>query len=112
MPKIRILGRPEAFDCNLTTSVLNVLLRNRFPITTLCGGRASCGKDLIRIHEGAEFFSPRREAETKRLAALARTGEPSGDDMRLACQSYVRGDVVIEVIHLLGEVNTQEAPDS
>ena len=110
MPKIRIHGRTEVFECNLTTSVLNVLLRNRFPITTLCGGRASCGKDLIRIREGAQFFSPRREMETKRLAALARAGEPSGDDIRLACQSYVRGDVVIEVIHLLGEEAPQD-PD-
>jgi ferredoxin len=111
MPKIRIYGRTEVFECNLTTSILNVLLRNRFPITTLCGGRASCGKDLIRIREGAEFFSPRREMEIKRLAALARTGEASGDDMRLACQSYVRGDVVIEVINLLGE-EEQKDPDS
>jgi ferredoxin len=103
MPTIRIHGRPEVFECNLTTSVLNVLLRNRFPIQTLCGGRASCGRDLIRIREGAEYFSPRREMEIRRLASLARAGEPSGNDLRLACQSYVRGDVVIEVIHLAGE---------
>jgi ferredoxin len=100
MPTIRIYGSPEAFECNLTTSILNVLLRNRFPIDTLCGGRASCGRDLIRIREGAAFFSPRRERETKRLASLAAAGEPSGKDMRLACQTFVRGDVVIEVIHL------------
>jgi ferredoxin len=106
MPKIRIRGRPDVFECNLTTSVLNVLLRNRFPILTLCGGRASCGKDLIRIHEGAEYFSPRREMETRRLGSLAVAGEPSGDDIRLACQSYVRGDVIIEVIHLAGEEET------
>ena len=99
MPSIRIQGRPDVFECNLTTSVLNVLLRNRFPIDTLCGGRASCGRDLIRIHDGAQFFSPRREMESRRLASLALSGEPSGDDIRLACQSYVRGDVVIEVIH-------------
>jgi len=105
MPKIRIYGRPEVFECNLTTSVLNVLLRNRFPIATLCGGRASCGKDLVRVREGAQFFSPRREMETRRLAALAQAGEPSGDDMRLACQSYVRGDVVIEVMNLQGEID-------
>jgi ferredoxin len=103
MPRIRILGRPDVFECNLTTSVLNVLLRNRFPIDTLCGGRASCGRDLIRISEGAEFFSPRREMELRRLASLAKAGEPSGDDIRLACQSYVRGDVVIEVLHFAGE---------
>lgn len=103
MPSIRIHGRPEVFECNLTTSVLNVLLRNRFPIATLCGGRASCGRDLIRIREGSEFFSPMREMESRRLASLAAAGEPSGSDIRLACQSYVRGDVVIEVLHLQGE---------
>ncbi|MGA2976487.1 MAG: hypothetical protein ABSF77_14350 [Spirochaetia bacterium] len=100
MPTIRIHAGPEAFETNLTTSILNVLLKNRFPIQTVCGGRASCGRDLIRIHDGGQFFSPRREAETRRLESLAREGEPSGPDIRLACQSYVRGDVVIEVIHL------------
>ena len=100
MPTIRIYGRSEAFECNLTTSILNVLLRNGFPIATLCGGRASCGRDLIRIRDGAAFFSPRREMEKRRLASLAAEGEPSGPDMRLACQSYVRGDVTIEVLHL------------
>jgi ferredoxin len=109
MPKIRIHGRPEVFECNLTTSVLNVLLRNRFPIHTLCGGRASCGRDVIRIREGAGYFSPRREMEKRRLASLALAGEPSGDDIRLACQSYVRGDVTIEVIHLAGEEETGAA---
>jgi len=102
MPIIRIHGRDEAFPCNLTTSILNVLLSNGFPIATLCGGRANCGRDLIRIREGSQFVSPKRDVESRRLAALAAAGEPSGADVRLACQSYVRGDVVIEVIHLRG----------
>ena len=100
MPIIRIHGRPEAFEANLTTSILNVLLRNGFPIQTVCGGRAMCGRDLIRVTAGAHLVSPRTEREILRLEALAREGEPSGPDMRLACQSYVRGDVEIEVIHL------------
>jgi ferredoxin len=100
MASIRIFGRPEIFQTNITTSILNVLLKNQFPIETLCGGRASCGRDLIRIRSGAQFVSPRRERETRRLEALATEGEPSGPDMRLACQSYVRGDVEIEVIHI------------
>jgi ferredoxin len=44
--------------------------------------------------------------ERQRLAALAKAGEPSGDDIRLACQSYVRGDVTIEVLHLANEKKT------
>jgi ferredoxin len=100
MATIRIHGHPEVFETNITTSILNVLLKNSFPIETFCGGRASCGRDLIRIRAGAQFVSPRRDAEKRRLAALAAEGEPSGPDMRLACQSYVRGDVEIDVIHV------------
>lgn len=103
MPSIRVHGRDGVFPCNLTTSILNVLLQNGFPIATFCGGRAACGRDVIRILEGAEFLSPRREAESRRLAALAEAGEPAGRDIRLACQTYVRGDVTIEVFHLRGD---------
>ncbi len=98
MPSIRVAGSNEAYETNLTTSILNVLLRNRFPIRTECGGRAQCGRDLIRVTAGAQFLSPRREPEARRLAALAREGRPQGPDIRLACQTYVRGDVVIEVL--------------
>jgi ferredoxin len=97
---IRVEGRDDVFETNLTTSILNVLLRNSFPIQTQCGGRAQCGRDLIRIRSGAQFLSPLRDVETRRLAALARDGEPAGPDIRLACQTYVRGDVVIEVLNI------------
>lgn len=99
MATIRVEGRDDVFETNLTTSILNVLLRNSFPIETVCGGRAQCGRDIIRIRSGAQFLSPRRDVEARRLAALARAGEPEGPDIRLACQTYVRGDVVIEVLH-------------
>ncbi len=102
MASVRVNGSPGIYETNLNTSILNVLLKNKFPIQTYCGGRAQCGRDLIRIMSGAEFLSPRRESETRRLASLASEGEPSGADMRLACQTYVRGDVVIEVIHRQG----------
>jgi ferredoxin len=98
MATIRVQGG-AVYPANLTTSILNTLLKNGFPIETFCGGRAQCGRDLIRVVAGAEFLSPRRELEVRRLASLAAEGEPSGPDMRLACQTYARGDVVIEVMH-------------
>jgi ferredoxin len=100
MPTIRVRGHDASFTTNLTTSILNTLLRNGFPIETICGGRAVCGRDIIRVWEGALYVSPRREAEVKRLEALAAQGEPSGPDVRLACQCYVRGDIEIEVFHI------------
>jgi ferredoxin len=97
-PLVRIHGSGEAFQAGLLTSLLNVLLSNRFPIDTVCGGRAVCGRCLIRVLSGAEYLSPRRDAENRKLAALE-----AGEDMRLACQSYTRGEVEIEVINLRGQ---------
>ena len=99
---IRVQGRAEPVPSNPVVSLLVTLQRHGVPIDTVCGGRAQCGRDLIRVRSGAEFLSPRRELESRRLAALALEGEPSGPDIRLACQTYVRGDVVIEVIHRAG----------
>ena len=101
-PKISIHGTSQVFEGNLTTSILNILLRNGFPIQTICGGKVECGRDLIRIKSGRKFFSPRKDRETRLLAQLATRGEPAGPDIRLACQSYVYGDVEIEVLHLAG----------
>jgi ferredoxin len=104
MPSVRVVGdRGGTFPAAMTTSLLNVLLAAGFPIQTVCGGRAQCGRDLVRVISGGEFLSPVREAEARRLAALARAGEPGGPAMRLACQAYTRGDVVIEVIHRAGD---------
>jgi ferredoxin len=99
MPLIRIHGSSDAYEANLTTSILNVLLRNGFPIQTICGGRAQCGRDLIRVVSGHEFLSPLRHREREKLAVLAAEGAPGGPDMRLACQCFVRGDVEVEVIN-------------
>ena len=99
MGSITVKGSGEVYPSSLTTSILNTLLKNGFPIQTECGGRAQCGRDLIRVLAGAEFLSPRRDMETRRLESLAREGEPAGPEMRLACQTYVRGDVVIEIVH-------------
>ncbi len=101
-PKISIYGTSQVFEGNLTTSLLNTLLRNGFPIQTICGGKAQCGRDIIRVRSGGRFFSPRKDRETNLLAQLASRGEPSGPDIRLACQSYVYGDVEIEVLHMVG----------
>jgi len=104
MPVVRVRGSSAVFEGNLTMSLLNVLLRGGYPITTVCGGRAVCGRDLVRVVAGGEFLSPVREREKQRLAALAAAGvfgpagTPPGPDVRLACQCYARGDVEVEII--------------
>jgi adenylate cyclase len=91
---IQIKGRGQAISSSPAISILNLLQRNRVSIQTLCGGRAQCGRCLIRILSGAETMNKKNQREIIRLKAMN-----AGEDMRLACQSYTRGDVEIEIIN-------------
>jgi ferredoxin len=98
MASIRILPGGETFLASPARSILNTLLAAGYPIDTVCGGRAQCGRCRIRVRSGERFLSPRTPAEMARLAALGvdRT-EP---ESRLGCQTYARGDVEIEVVNI------------
>ena len=91
---IRIKGRGEAIPSSPAISLLNLLQRNGIPIETICGGRTQCGRCLVRILTGAETMNKKNDSEIARLAAMK-----AGEDMRLACQSYTRGDIEIEIMN-------------
>ena len=79
MATIRIHGREESFPADITTSLLNTLLRNRFPIDTVCGGRAICGRCLVRVVSGASFLSPVRGGRGRPAGCpRGRRGQPPG----------------------------------
>jgi len=71
-------------------------------IESLCGGKATCGKCRIKIEEGEfrkygitskiESVSPISEGDRKLLSK-----QQLRDNYRLACQTRIRGDVVIFV---------------
>jgi adenylate cyclase len=94
MAMIRVSGRAEAVPASPVRSILVSLLAEGVPIAHLCGGRAQCGTCAIRIVSGREYLTPPRARETERLRA---TGAPEG--VRLACQTFTRGDVVIEIVN-------------
>lgn len=100
MGLIHIAPGGETFPTNPARSILNTLLAGGFPIDTVCGGRAQCGRCLIRVRSGQRFLSPRTSAEEARLAALG--VDHSEPESRLACQSHARGDVEIEVVNFRG----------
>jgi ferredoxin len=91
---IRIKDREKPIPSSPAVSILNLLQRNGIPIHTICGGRAQCGRCLIRVAGGAKSMNKKNEREIERLRALN-----AGEDMRLACQSYTRGDIEIEIIN-------------
>jgi ferredoxin len=91
---IWIKSREEAISSSPAISILNLLQRNGVSIQTICGGRAQCGRCLIRILSGAEKMNKKNQREIIRLKAMN-----AGEDMRLACQSYTRGDIEIEIVN-------------
>ena len=88
MPTIRFsttdreVSFPEGDEVNL----LRVAIRNDCGIPFKCAS-GNCGTDRVRVLEGADQLMPSRKRERERLGELAEQG------YRLACQTYVSGDV-------------------
>jgi len=91
---IRIKGSAEPIESSPAVSILNLLQRNGVAVQSLCGGRARCGRCMIRIRKGADRLNKKNEREAVRLRTMN-----AGEQMRLACQSYTRGDIEIEIVN-------------
>jgi adenylate cyclase len=91
---IYVEGREQPVASSPAISILVLLQRAEVPIHTVCGGRAQCGRCLIQVLEGAERMNRPGAAEALRLKVLE-----AGPGYRLACQSYLRGDVRIRIVN-------------
>ena len=92
MPTIRFLTSghdvtvpdEDAEDLNL----LRTAIKNGVGLPFRCAS-GQCGTDRVKIVEGAENLSPMRPREREAL------GELADGPYRLACQTYVTGDVSV-----------------
>lgn len=75
---------PEGDEVNL----LRIAIRNDCEIPFKCAS-GNCGTDRVRVEDGAENCIAPRRRERERLGELLEQG------YRLACQTYVKGDVSI-----------------
>ena len=76
---------------NRHMSLLDLALEGGIPHFHECGGRARCSTCRLRVLSGQENFQPRTAQETK---LAQRLGWPT--NIRLACQSRVKGPVKVE----------------
>ncbi|KPJ88029.1 MAG: hypothetical protein AMS17_06840 [Spirochaetes bacterium DG_61] len=95
MPEIHILNTGKKTRTNLVTSLLVSLQIDQVPIENVCGGRAKCGKCAVRVLNGGEYLSPVKVSEKKKLESMGAEA-----NTRLACQTYTRGDIEIEVLNI------------
>jgi ferredoxin len=101
MPRIRIVNTGQTIETDLVTSILVTLQKNDVGIMTSCGGKARCGKCVIRVVRGKENLSKKTPGETTRLASFGFGGDASSSaEKRLACQTFMKGDVEISIINL------------
>jgi adenylate cyclase len=91
---IRVQGRAQQVPSSPMVSLLVTLQRHGVPIDTVCGGRAQCGRCLVKVLAGSERMNRPSAAEQRRLQSLG-----AGPDYRLACQSYTRGDLEIQIVN-------------
>jgi ferredoxin len=90
MPTIRFStsGRQVEFPDGEEVNLLRVAIRNDCGIPFKCAS-GNCGTDRVRVEAGVENLVPPRRRERDRL------GELIDANFRLACQTYVAGDVTV-----------------
>ena len=89
---MKISFKPDNISTEISTdeSILTAALRNGINHLHACGGSARCSTCRIQVVSGLENCNPRNELELK----LADTNNFS-DDVRLACQTTITGNVDI-----------------
>jgi ferredoxin len=90
LPRItfKTSGREIDFADGESVNLLRIAIRNECGVPWKCAS-GNCGTDRVLVEEGADQFDAPRKRERERL------GELLGQGYRLACQSYVNGDVAI-----------------
>ena len=90
MPRIffRTSGREGELTGDDAVNLLRVAIRHECGVPWRCAS-GNCGTDRVLVEEGADSLSRPRKRERERL------GDLLGMGYRLACQTYVDGDVTV-----------------
>ncbi|WP_224490611.1 adenylate/guanylate cyclase domain-containing protein [Robertkochia flava] len=83
-------------------SLLDISIRNQLPHLHECGGHGRCTTCRVRVLDGIQNLTPKSPLEKE--ASFLRKWDPS---IRLACQTYPKGDVVLQrLIWSMAEVTS------
>ena len=73
MSKITIVGAERELEAPAGTSLLSALQQAGHPVSTSCGGVATCALCRVTVVSGREHLSPIVESEITHLGSVART---------------------------------------
>ena len=92
MPSVTFQPSGARVDCAEGESVFEIGRRAGVEISTACVGKATCGLCRVKLIEGESHVTPLNAAEKKHLGNVYFITKT-----RLACQTRVSGDVVVEL---------------
>ena len=92
MASVTFLPSGLRVACEDGESVFDVGRRAGIDISTACVGKATCGLCRVKLVDGEAHVSALNAAEKKHLGNVYFITK-----MRLACQTRVTGDVVVDV---------------
>ena len=93
---VTFLPLNQTFQASPGDTVLDVAIANDVPIQHACGGFCACTTCHIQVTSGGSHLSVQEEEEEDRLDTVDRFSDKS----RLACQSKIMGDVIVEIMNL------------
>jgi len=89
MPTLRFETSGKAIDVDKDANLLRTSIRYEGAVPYKCGG-GLCGTCKVRIVEGREYVSKVMKKEIDRLGQ-----ERIDQGFRLACQTFITGDVTV-----------------
>ncbi|MCH7952861.1 MAG: (2Fe-2S)-binding protein [Chloroflexi bacterium] len=95
MPKIRILPLDREIDAQAGQTIMAAALASGLYWPTTCGGQAICTTCLCRIEAGAENLDEIGRTELKTMTEERPEAMVRENNLRLACQARVSGDVTV-----------------
>ena len=92
-PIVRVVDRDIVAHCRPGMPLLFELLDAGVSLFHMCGGSGTCGTCNLEVIEGMENLSQPEAGEKMIVSRLKRRGP----NVRLACQTMVRGDVTVRI---------------
>ncbi len=87
--KLKVLPNKIVIEVKEDENLMSALLRHGIDLGGVCGGKGLCGKCLIKVVEGETSATTVQEKKWQ---------EASGFQFRLACQTRILSDAMIEVL--------------
>ncbi len=106
MPQIKVFPDNQTFNAPHKTTLLKASLKKGILHQHACGGRGKCSTCRVRVLEGLENCQERTRRENQVASILQ-----FEDDIRLACQTVIRGNVSFQRL-VVDEIDVEIAQKS